>query len=198
MNNSDSSDATGNPGRGRSSSPGNTPSHSSVRTRQRRVRRGSHLNFRDEPEVDRVKRYFVGKELQKVWGQVSKTGRQRIIKQYSTIGIIITESEVEEPLPGEDDSLPNLAMEPDYPLSNKEFKFSSIRSLDISSDSQVLTSIQPDWTELMREPDLIPNPGGGIIIQYIIETDTLSLSHAIEPDWDFYEYCYDDYRTKVR
>lgn len=198
MNNSDSSDATGNPGQSRSSSPGNTSRLSGVRTQQRRVTRGKNLNFRDEPEVDRVKRYFVGKELQKVWGRVSETGRQRIIKQYSTIGIIITEAEVEEPLPDEDESMPNLPMEPDYPLSNKEFKFSSIQCYDVSSDSQVLTSFQPDLTELMRDPHLIPNPGGGIIIQLIIETETLSLSHSIEPDWDFYEYCYDDYRTKVR
>lgn len=155
------------------------------------------LYYRDEPEVDRVKRYFVGKELQKVWGEVREVGRQRIIKQYSTIGIIITEEEVEEPLPGEDDSLPNPPMSPDTCTDSPVFDFGVSQPSTVKPDVCILPSKEADLTDLLVDPIQMPDLGGPCFIDLRIDRDALWLSKGVEPDWDFYEYCYDDTWTKV-
>jgi hypothetical protein len=153
--------------------------------------------FTDPPEVDRVKRYFVGKELQKVWQKVSYSGRQRIVRHYAAVSIIISEMETEEPLPGEDESIPCYSMEEDADYSGGIFEFRTVLSPDSKPLEIGLCTSPHDFTELLTDPPSLLPPDQHSAFEFTLEVASLVLVRPLEPDFDFYEFICDDTWSKV-
>ena len=151
--------------------------------------------FIDEPEIDRVKRYFIGKGLQKVWKRINESGRTRIIRQYATIEIIITEEEVEEPPEGDDDSIPSQPMDPehDYLPVYFEFKLEICRDDEEDHSSDLFEPVDLS----VFEPDRFPALEEAETAVYLYEYFILLSTKPIDADSDYYEYCRDDTWSKV-
>ena len=155
------------------------------------------LDFRDSVEINRVKRYFIGKELQKVWLKVSYTGRQKIIKHYSSINIIITENSIEEPDSNEDNSLPCYTFELeednqvfDYPIPNQPSE--NFNTIDLPFISLIY-----DFSALLIDPSAMISPNPLENIQLIYEVDNLTIRRVVDPYFSFYEFISDDTLSKV-
>lgn len=156
------------------------------------------LVFLENREIDKVKRYFIGKELQKVWKTVSYTGRQRIVKHYASVNVIICEDEVEEPHPDEDDSIPSQQMEPEELISPLELEFETLNHPDLEFDNLCHPSSSVDFTGLLRDPVMFFPPTACLEVELIFEKDRICLNKHIEPVFDFYEFICDDTWSKVR
>lgn len=153
--------------------------------------------FKDEPDIDRVKRYFIGRELQKVWTRVSESGRQKIIKQYAQTSVIITEEVREEPLPGEDDSLPSHPFEEESELSPPIFEFLEATTPDCPADRLPSVSSIADLTEMLQDGELKMFLEGPALTEKSMEEDFIACNIGIEPECYFFEICCDDTMSKV-
>lgn len=160
------------------------------------VKPGS-LHYIESTEEDRVKRYFIGKELQKVWQKVSYTGRQRIVKHYASVNVIVCEADAEEPHPDEDDSIPSQPMYLEDSPDSTKFEFELHNNLDSAPIGFYTPSSISDFSNILNGPSLIVPPTPSLEIELIIDRDHLSLAKGIEPLFDFFEFICDDTWSKV-
>lgn len=166
-------------------------------TRKRARTRTATLQYYDNPELDKVKRYFIGKELQKVWGKVSYTGRQKIVKHYATLNFIICEDEVEEPPADEDNSLICQPMEPEVTPVYSKFEFEAPYNSETLEEKLCSPSQVVDFTETLKDVPLLVSPVPCTNTELTLDYDSLCLRVAIEPVFDFFEFICDDTWSKV-
>lgn len=168
-----------------------------TKAKKRARAKTTSFHFVDRPEVDRVKRYFIGKELQKVWQKVSYTGRQRIVKHYGSLSIIITEAELEEPLPDEDYSLPACPIDLEEEPAASNFEFQPQNNGESMILSYCESSEAWDFSELLRDPEPAMSPTERLVIELVLDHDRVTKSLSVEPVFDFFEFVCDDTWSKV-